>query len=140
MILFVDDEAFRMENDIEELRFRGYEVHLARTADEAVEFLQSNWRGVSGVICDVMMPHGSRFTEEETRGGLRTGVSFFQWTRARWPNIPFVIFTNVSNEALRQQLEREPKCIYIEKRDFLGDAFTDQVQKLIPLRNEDNKH
>ena len=136
MILFVEDEGSRVENDIEELRFCGYEVHLVTSVDQAIKFLEGRRSEIDGVICDVMMPHDRHFSAKETRDGLRTGVKLFEWVRARWPELPFVIFTNVLSEGLRSRFEDEPSCLYIEKRDFLGNDFIEQVQSLIPLPNK----
>src|SRR5581483_4642005 len=108
MILFVEDEGSRVENDIEELRFCGYEVQLVTNVDQAIQFLEGRRSEIDGVICDVMMPHDQHFSAEETRDGLRTGVKLFEWARARWPELPFVIFTNVRSEALRPRFENEP--------------------------------
>jgi CheY-like chemotaxis protein len=140
LILFIDDEGFRVENDIEELQFAGWQVHLATKINDAVKFLKAHRHEVECVICDVMMPHGTCFSADETRKGLRTGIKFFEWARQRWPDLPFVIFTNVSgDDGLRQKLEREPACIYVEKQSSLGQEFLKHVRKLITAKVEDKK-
>ena len=131
MILFVDDESHRVENDIDELCSRGYEVRLEETLAGALRFLENNRQNVDAIISDVMMPHGTSFTAEQTRDGLNTGVNFFDWVRERWPELPFIVFTNVSNAALRQRFEQEPRCFYLEKRDVRAEELADKVHRLI---------
>lgn len=138
MILFIDDDD-HVENDVEELRFCGYEVHWAGTLDEAVGFLNERGDAVDGVICDVMMLHGKHFNAADTRDGMRAGVKFFEWSRKNWPDLPFVIFTNINTEALRQHFEREAKCLYIWKRGQYGEAFTEQIKRFIPIQSESHQ-
>jgi CheY-like chemotaxis protein len=134
VILFVDDEIDRLENDVEELKLCGYEVQTTARVDEAMKFLEAQHDEIDGVICDIMMPHWQAFPVEGTREGLRTGLKLFEWARGKWPGLPFVIFTNVSSDvALWEQFQRAPACIYIEKQDTYGLQFVDRVKALIPL-------
>lgn len=139
MILFVDDDPHHVENDVLNLRACGYKVHHASTIDEALNFLAAHSKEIDGVICDVMMPHGEAFTAAETRSGLRAGLKLFEWARKQWPDLPFVIFTNVKQEVLRSHFEKEPHCIYIQKQVYWGSKFTEQIKNFIPPPAEDRK-
>jgi CheY-like chemotaxis protein len=140
MILFVDDDLYHLENDISNLRACGYKVHHASTVDEAVDFIATHRNEIDGVICDIMMPHGEAFTAAETRAGLRAGLKLFEWARKQWPDLLFVIFTNVQYENLRGYFEKEPRCIYMQKQDYWGTKFPEQIKKIIPLPAEDRKN
>jgi CheY-like chemotaxis protein len=141
MILFVDDEERRVENDIEELRICGYEVHLETTIDGAFEYWEREEHAITAVISDIMMPHGSRLTDKETRDGLRSGVALYYAVRLKRQDTPFVFFTNVSflvalsapDGDLRRRLEEggDPQCHYLEKRDFLPFQFAAEVDRFL---------
>lgn len=140
MILFVDDDLYHLENDVLNLRACGYKVHGLSTVDEALKFLAAHWNEIDGVICDVMMPHGESFTAADTRAGLRSGLRLFEWARKQWPDLPFVIFTNVKNEGLRSNFEKESRCMYMQKQDYWqGVKFIEQIRKFIPLPGEGKK-
>jgi CheY-like chemotaxis protein len=135
VILFVDDEIYGLDNDVDNLTRAGFEVKIAATVDEAMAFLEDRRGDVEGIICDIMMPHGAVFTGADTREGLRTGVKLFEWVRARWPETPFVVFTNIlRDKALWERFRREPKCIYVEKKDAVGHDFVNRVAEVIPLK------
>jgi CheY-like chemotaxis protein len=135
VILFVDDEIGQFENDVENLTRAGFEVHPAASVDEAMTFLNERHRDVEGIICDIMMPHGAFFNGADTREGLRTGVKLFEWVRARWPEIPFIAFTNISwDKPLWDHLRKQPRCLYVEKENTVGNAFVQRVTDLIPVK------
>jgi CheY-like chemotaxis protein len=141
VILFVDDEIGQFENDVENLIRAGFEVHAVASVDEAMKFLNERHRDVEGIICDIMMPHGAFFNGADTREGLRTGVKLFEWVRARWPETPFVVFTNIlRDKALWERFRREPNCIYVEKKDAVGHDFVNRVAEVIPLKKRASDH
>lgn len=140
MILFVDDDPHHVENAVFNLRACGYQVHEVSTVDNALQFLAAHGNEIDGIICDVMMPHGDAFGSAETRAGLRTGLKLFEQAREQWPDLPFVIFTNVKEEVLRSYFEKESRCLYMQKQDYWeGKKFTERIKNFIPLSPEGTK-
>ncbi len=140
MILMIDDEGDRIDNDIEWLRSSGYQVHLEQDVDQALKFLESHSPVIDGVICDIMIPHGRTFSGQQTRDGLRTGVSLFELVRAKWPDLPFIFFTNSINQPLRRRFQEERACAYLLKREHIGEQFIEEVRRLIPLKSGGGKN
>jgi len=133
-ILFIDDDAGRVENDVYELRSCGFEVHLEQSVENAFRFFDDNCNELVAVISDIMMPHGETVTSEESVDGLRTGLVVFRRVRSRCPDLPFIFFTNVTtvDDALRKHIEsNERSCLYLEKRHYLSNEFAGRVKEFL---------
>jgi CheY-like chemotaxis protein len=129
MILFVDDERRRMSSYAEELEFSlDREVHFKTDVDSALEYLHEIGKGIELIILDVMMPPGHAFSEEKSEYGLKTGVLLYRKIRVNYVDVPIVIFTNASDEALGQEIQRDKKCILLQKEDYLPHDFAETLK------------
>lgn len=134
MILFVDEERRHMNSFVEELQLAGYEVEFQTGVDAASsawEFLQTNSTETELLILDIMMPPGEAFKEVDTGLGLRTGVRFFERVRELLPDLPVIIFTNVSDDKVKERFEREINCLFLRKEDYYPFELSVEVQKLL---------
>ena len=118
MILFVDDEESKMNSYLLELRLSFPEVEFKKTVDSALDRIDRGSTDIEALILDVSMPGGSAF-RDRPGAGLTTGVLFYRRVREVLPNLPIVIFTNVTNEDVRQKFDGDDKCRFLNKEDYL---------------------
>jgi len=102
MILLVDDEAARMASHVDELELSGYRVAQATTVAELRLFIQGS-ETPDAVLLDVMMPPGDL---ANARDGLRTGIALLDEIRKRWPEVPVIVLTNVSDTGILSAAEQ----------------------------------
>ena len=106
-ILFVEDEPLVRMDAAEFLRERGYRVHEAADAREAMAALRSNF-AVDLVLTDDNLPHGM------------SGVDLAGWISRHRPDIHVVVASGASPEAARDC----PKACFLLKpyagRELLG--------------------
>jgi CheY-like chemotaxis protein len=131
MILMVDDERRQMDSHYLELRYSGYDVEYFTGVDDALRALEARGDQVDLLILDIMMPPGAAFKDADTKQGLRTGVRFFERVRADRPNLPVIIFTNVSPNRLEERFKRERACRLLQKEDYLPFELAEEVEKMI---------
>jgi CheY-like chemotaxis protein len=130
MIVFVDDEPRAIDAFHEELKEKGYDVKFFARVDEAWNFIEQNHGEIQLLILDIMMPAGSKIEDKEKGNGLRTGLSFFGESKKRFPSIPIVIFSNVTDHETIEMVEREGGS-FLKKTDFLTEEFFDEIKKTL---------
>jgi DNA-binding response OmpR family regulator len=75
------------------LQYRGFNVQHIDTTDEALGWIDGLVQPPNVLILDLMMPSGSRLTEKETGGGLRTGEFIGRAFRAKFLSVPIIVLT-----------------------------------------------
>ncbi len=131
MVLFVDDEKREMDSYVQELELSKYKVVFKKDVDEALEFFEKNLTEIDLVILDIMMPPGRSFAQNDTQMGLRTGIAFYKKIRDKAPELPLLIFTNVSDEKVSEWFRKEKKCRFLRKEDYLPFELVDEVKKVL---------
>jgi DNA-binding NtrC family response regulator len=131
MILFIDDEKREMESFVIELKLSGFDVNFIKNVDDAWNYLTSNPEEVKLMILDIMMPAGNKFKDDDIHNGLRTGVRFFDEMRVQFPNLPIIIFTNVSDPNVVKKFEHENMCRYFSKPNLLPDQLVDEIKSFL---------
>lgn len=131
MILFIDDERRYMINYVEELQEADYEVAVHTSVDTASAFFQERAHDVELIILDIMMSPGKTFSHEDTDGGLRTGVRFYERVREKSPDLPVIILTNASAVELSDRFSGDQQCWYRQKKDFLPVEVTQEVKRIL---------
>lgn len=139
MILFVDDERRFMDSYRMELELEGHAVSFQNDVDSALLFLEKSFDAVELLILDIMMPQGRSFQNEDTHGGLRTGVFFYERIREMAPHLPVIIFTNVSDEQLEKRFKAEANCRFLRKEDYLPYELVETVREILPPRLSQNE-
>lgn len=132
MIVFVDDERRFMDSYLLELQFSGYSVRFESDVDSAWTFFLENMDRIDLLILDVAMPPGHTFRDEETEGGLRTGVKFYQRVRERTSEHKVLILTNFADGELSDSLmKQDTKCWLFEKESLLPFELADEVKRIL---------
>jgi len=135
MILFVDDEprimdSFKTYLEIK-LREIGKKLYFFSNVDEAVYFYRNNFSDAELVILDIMMPGGQTFDFKKSNGGLRTGFLLYQEIRRDLPSVPIFIFTNSIEEDIKNEVEKDGKAKFLQKRDYLLKDFWEEVRSCL---------
>jgi CheY-like chemotaxis protein len=139
MILFVDDEKRRMDNYVEALEESGERVILKVDVDEALKFFDENLDQIELLVLDIMMSYGVSFEDVDTESGLRTGVRFYERIRETAPNLPVIIFTNVTNPDLKKRFDKEKRCWFYRKERKLPPEFRDVVKSILAGSEDEEK-
>jgi CheY-like chemotaxis protein len=129
MILFVDDEKRRMNSYILELELSAYIVKFEKNIDCAIEFFENNREDINLVILDMMMPTGTTFNNKQTGNGMRTGLCFYKLIRQYKPNLPIIIFTNVSGNDLSNDVNNN--SLVFQKDVLFPFELVRQVKKIL---------
>lgn len=132
MILFIDDEeemdSFKLGLELSEYQ---YQVILETTVDDAWEHLERNLDQVNLVIMDVMIPPGKLLEEEDTKGGLRTGLALFDKIRTKSLSLPIIVFSSVSDQRVVYQFRNKPKCLFLKKEEELPSSLPHRVNQFL---------
>ncbi|MFN8472515.1 MAG: response regulator [Anaerolineae bacterium] len=131
MILLVDDERGRMASHVMQLEMSGYQVKSIATVDDALAYLEAHGGEIQLLILDIMMASGNSFTRSETMDGLRTGLEFYKRVRQQMPDLPVVVFTNVTHETVVRSLRQEKNCRVLLKPNYLPSEFRDEVRAIL---------
>lgn len=136
MILFVDDERRHTDAYTQDLTRSGYEVVYHSSVDNAMHYFDANSAKIGLVILDLMMPPGDSFKDVDTDDGLRTGKHFYKRVREKVTKLPVIILTNVSDDDLRAEFERDKNCWYFEKEHYLPYEITQEVKRIYPPKQQ----
>lgn len=131
MILFVDDERREMDSFVRELKLSDFDVHFESKVDDAWAFFQGKSDQIELLILDLMMPSGSTFKNEDTENGLRTGVHFYRKVREMLFECPIIILTNHIDEELSDSFNKEKRCWYLKKSDYLPYELIEKVNEVL---------
>lgn len=132
MILMVDDEQWRNDSYLAELRLWGYQVHYERDVDEAWRWFEEHQGEIEAVILDIMMSPGKRYiADERTRGGLITGVLLYRDMRKVLPVLPVIFLTNVRFDLVADELQTERNVLILRKLDYLPHTVPEQLDLLL---------
>jgi len=136
MILFVDDERRHTDAYTQDLIRSGYKVVYPPGVDNAVHYFDANSTQIELVILDLMMPPGKTFEHVDTDDGLRTGKHFYYRVREKVSKLPVIILTNVSEDDVRAEFERDKNCWYFEKEHYLPYEITQEVKRIYPPKQQ----
>jgi CheY-like chemotaxis protein len=129
MILFIDDEHRYVENVITELQSLGFEVKFCAGVDEALYVLRAGAAGIAAIVADVMMPHGSSFTPDETNQNRETGLEFLKRIRKDGIRLPVILLTNVERgRHVDDAAANNPPCTVLRKREYLSFEIAEIIQ------------
>ncbi len=133
-VVLVDEDMIQMAPFVAELGLRGTKVRVFAEADSCLRSAR-RCKGVAVFVVDVMLPSDGRYSREDTRDYLYTGVFLARDIRNAHPKTPILL---VSNHALRENLRRIERamatigcCAFIAKQSFANPGeFADLVQRI----------
>jgi DNA-binding NarL/FixJ family response regulator len=137
MIVFIDDEPRFMDSYVDYLNnFSDYKVKEISSVDEAAIFLgnEANSTDLQLLIIDVMMPPGETFKSVDTKKGLRTGEFLYYKIREEHPQLPIIIFTNVSDPEFKKKFESEKMFRFMRKEDYRLKEFLEEIDLMVKMQ------
>lgn len=136
LIFWLDDQPHFLDEYQEELR-RDDRLMLdfQFDVDVALERLKDRDFHPDLLIWDMMLPHQS-LDAQDTVGGERTGEVFYKQFRARFRDIPAILFTNVSEPRILAPYDKRGggHVWAHQKRDLLPDDFVTEVLNALELQ------
>ena len=132
MILIVDDEQWRNDSYLEELRYADYKVLYERDVDMAWQQFIEQREQIEAVILDIMMAPGKRYVADaDAHGGLRSGLLLYRDMRAVVPALPVIFLTNVRFDLVADELAGERNVLILRKLDYLPHTLPEQLELLL---------
>lgn len=111
------------------LKFSGFDVTPAASADEAVMLINSQLFDL--VILDIMMPPSKHFQNKETEFGLNTGVMLALLVKEKLPEAAIVAFSNHHDPDIREFFFRSENMWYLNKVDYcLLNDFVETIKEI----------
>ena len=89
----------------------------AQYFEDCISALKDNQDGVACLSIDLIMPKSDQY---KYKNSLLNGLNALREVRDSYPNLPIVVYTVVSDEASKKDVE-DLKALYISKND--GDGF-----------------
>jgi len=117
-VLVVEDQPAILRAAARAIGAMGFDVHVARTAEEA-QTLVSNGLEVDLMVTDVVLP------------GL-TGVALRDWLHQRSPDIPVVFTSGYIGEDDRPNIEGDAHTAFLPK-PFTSDALRSRIEGLMAV-------
>jgi CheY-like chemotaxis protein len=132
MILFIDDEKRFADSYICYLRdISQFNIDMAADVDEAIDRLNKDNNDIELVVMDIMMPPGNVFKGIDTKKGLRTGQFLYEKIRDSHPNLPIVVFTNVSDPDAKEIFKDDKLCKFMEKPQYNLKDFSNEIKAIL---------
>ena len=119
-ILFVEDEALVRMDMAEFLRDRGYCVHEAATAREAIEALQAKFE-IDLVFTDINLPEGMN------------GLELAEWTMRHRPCVKVLVTTGDTSRVA----DIPPTVESLLAKPYTGSDLADRVKRALTKRSDD---
>jgi CheY-like chemotaxis protein len=131
MILFIDDEKRRMDSYVLELKISQYSVIFEQNVDCAIKLFEDHKENINLIILDMMMPTGTVFKNDQTEKGMRTGLCFYKFVRKHKPDLPIIIFTNVSGSDLPDSINENDNFQIFQKDVLFPFELAEQVKRIL---------
>lgn len=113
------------------LKEAGFEVKRSFDPDSAWEQLSTKKIEVDAFILDLMMLPGNKYKDQETLDGLITGSFLYDDIRPLYPDVPFVVLTNLSDAQIPENLEHEPLVTVVAKLDYPPDELAELTHQIV---------
>lgn len=130
-VLFIDDDARRLESHLEMLQSAGCEVLIAQDVQTALSMVEEHARDLSAIVLDMIMPFGmGPFDQEATDSGYRTGIALLKEITSRAPGIPLIMCTVVHDPEAKADAMKLGAVRYITK-PILPSTLIEQIEEVV---------
>jgi len=135
-VLLVDDEKQPLKYYVWALEREGFKVMQCYDPDTAFDFVDKQTPDIVAVILDIMMLPGERYRDKDTQEGLTTGTFLYDDLRSRYPDVPVIVITNVSNRETLQYFKGDPKLQVVQKLDVPPFELAQLVSRMVESDTE----
>lgn len=129
--MIVDDDGFTAQEYGQTLTQCGFRVVYALTVEQALKTIDQFADLIGLVVLDLRMPTGDFFSEFETVGGRKTGVSLAQEFLDRSAALRIVALTNSVDPLDIAWFEARENCHYCSKRAFPPELFPSYIKSTV---------
>ncbi|HQU72191.1 MAG TPA: hypothetical protein PLG66_07840, partial [Calditrichia bacterium] len=71
---------------------------------------------------------------EVAESGLRTGMVFFEYIRGQRPDLPVIVFSNVSDPEVGKTFAAKENCRFLQKIDVAPLDLVEEVCEMLGLK------
>jgi CheY-like chemotaxis protein len=116
-ILYIDDQIGTegLSSRTELMREAGIDVVEVQRVEDVLPALRTHKDRIDLIIVDMIMPYGSRYTSQETEGGVITGRKVVEDIRRVDSEVPIMFLSISRQRPSRKFMERHRVNAYIEK-------------------------
>lgn len=132
LAMLVDDDKEPMQYYVMALKQEGFDVEQMSGPDEAMEYVcgESNAKP-DVIILDIMLPPDQRYQGNPAcDDGLRTGILLYPELKKAYPNVPFLVLTNL-RKASDDFKEIAPEIKVLQKIDTAPFDLVSHVKEII---------
>ena len=132
-IVLIDDDHGPMDLYVRALRESGLVVDHLDNLTEAMEHVRTTDKPADLYLIDIMMPPGDALTLEESNYGLTSGIILYQRLRDRFPDVPVIILTSISNPEILELLPSDSNTTKEAKVEVLPFDLVQKVKERIQV-------
>jgi DNA-binding response OmpR family regulator len=127
-IIFIDDEHGPIDLYVRALERSGFRVEHLDLVETALDHISTSTSPADFYVVDLMMPPGDAFDLETAGFGLTTGVEIHRRIRAKWPSVPILVLTNVSNPLILALLPFDANTMVEAKINVLPFELVERIR------------
>ena len=128
-VILIDDDHGPMDLYVQALRQSGFHVEHLDTVSQALDHVVKANKPADLYLIDIMMPPEDALTLEESQYGLTSGIVVYRRLRQRFPDVPVIMLTNISNPEILEILPADAHTTKEAKIDVLPFDLVQRVKE-----------
>lgn len=100
MILFVDDEIFRIDPILATFEIEGLSIKAVDNGIDCISFVENYFDNIELIIVDLMIPYGEQSVKD-----IYPGIELITDIQKITNKVPIIVFTNVASEEIQDFLK-----------------------------------
>lgn len=130
-ITLIDDEHAPMDLYVRALRQSGFEIQHLDSVELALKHIREAEVPSDLYIIDLMMPPGTALDLEAAGFGLKSGIIVHRQLRQRFPSVPVIVLTSVSNPSILEAIPFDEHTKREAKIDVLPFQLVTKVREIL---------
>ena len=126
-LMWIEDDALRLEAMVYPLKQIGYEIILSFDAEDAIEKMEMFHDEICLLIIDLILPPGDL---DSVNYGPYIGLDLIKLFRSHNINIPIIVFTVVDKEEVMLELRKLKVRKVLQKGRLLPKDIKKEVIKV----------
>ena len=135
-ILFIDDDAYSMQNYVNEFEFNKYTITQCKSPKNALKKLELTYFDI--VILDMWMDYTGAFSKIETEGGWKSGLVLSKYIRQTYENTYVIALTSSIDPEIIEWFKSNEMVHYCNKRDTDPKKLKRIIEKVCKNEELDN--
>lgn len=130
-IAIIDDEHGTTDLYVKALQMAGLDVEHFDNVRDGLANIEGSDSPPDLYVIDLMMPPDDEIGLEEAGFGLSTGIVLYRRVRERYPSIPIIILTCVSNPEILQLLPVDENTFREAKIDIMPFELAAKINEVL---------